>query len=49
MSDHLQSKFTPLQSNFFPAKTPFSKIQKKILAGKKYFAKDRDPKIWTGI
>jgi hypothetical protein len=25
-----------MQSNFFPAKIPFSKIQKKILAGKKF-------------
>jgi hypothetical protein len=36
----LQSKFTVLKSKFFPAKIPFSKIQKKILAGKIYFAKE---------
>jgi hypothetical protein len=30
----LQSKFTLLQSKSFPAKIPFSKIQKKNLAGK---------------
>jgi hypothetical protein len=30
----LQSRFTLLPSKFFPAKFPFSKIQKKILAGK---------------
>jgi hypothetical protein len=34
-SPYLQSKFTLLQSNFFPAKIFFSKIQKKNLAGKK--------------
>ncbi len=33
----LQSKFTLLQSNFFPPKFPFAnKIQMKILAGKKF-------------
>jgi hypothetical protein len=37
----LQSKFTLLKSKFFPAKIPFSKIQKKNLAGKVYFAKER--------
>jgi hypothetical protein len=36
----LQSKFTSLKSNFFPAKISFSKIQKKNLAGKNYFAKE---------
>jgi hypothetical protein len=35
----LQSRFTLLKSKFFPAKFPFSKIQKKNLAGKKNFAK----------
>jgi hypothetical protein len=47
----LQSKFTLLPRNFFPAKIPFSKIQKKILEGKNffwqksefYFAKERGP------
>jgi hypothetical protein len=34
---------TPLQSKFFPAKFPFSKIQKKKLVGKVYFAKERLP------
>jgi hypothetical protein len=33
-----------LQSKFFPAKIPFSKIQKKNLAGKNYFAKERGPR-----
>jgi hypothetical protein len=37
--DSLQSKFTLLQSKFFPAKMPFSKIQKKKLAGKKLLCK----------
>jgi hypothetical protein len=37
----LQSKFTLLKSKFFPAKIPFSKIQKKNLAGKNYFAKEK--------
>jgi hypothetical protein len=32
-----------LQSKFFPAKIFFSKIQKKNLAGKIYFAKERGP------
>jgi hypothetical protein len=31
------------KSKFFPAKFPFSKIQKKNLAGKIYFAKERGP------
>jgi hypothetical protein len=35
----LQSKFTILKSKLFPAKIPFSKMQKKNLAGKIYFAK----------
>jgi hypothetical protein len=35
----LQSKFTLLPSKFFPAKIPFSKIQKKNLAGKKLLFK----------
>jgi hypothetical protein len=39
----LQSRFTLLKSKFFPAKFPFSKIQKKNLAGKIYFAKERGP------
>jgi hypothetical protein len=34
----LQSKFTLLKSKFFPAKIHFSKIQKKNLAAKIYFA-----------
>jgi hypothetical protein len=32
-----------LPSKFFPAKIPFSEIQKKNLAGKNYFAKERGP------
>jgi hypothetical protein len=36
----LQSRFTLLKSNFFPAKFSFYKIQKKNLAGKRYFAKE---------
>jgi hypothetical protein len=36
----LQSRFTLLKSKFFPAKFPFSKIQKKNLAGKIYFEKE---------
>jgi hypothetical protein len=39
----LQSRMTLLKSTFFPAKFSFSKIQKKNLAGKIYFAKERDP------
>ncbi len=35
----LQSKFTLLKSKFFPAKIPFSKIQKKILVGKNLLCK----------
>ncbi len=41
-----------LKSKFFPAKISFSKIQKKILAGKIYFAKDwieRDPIHFFGL
>jgi hypothetical protein len=34
-----------LQSKFFPAKFPLSKIQKKNLAGKIYFAKERGPNL----
>jgi hypothetical protein len=33
----------PSQSKLFPAKISFSKIQKKNLAGKNYFAKKRGP------
>jgi hypothetical protein len=33
---HLQSKFTLLQSNFFPAKFFFCILEKEILAGKKF-------------
>jgi hypothetical protein len=36
----LQSEFTLLKSKFFPAKIPFSKIQKNNLAEKNYFAKE---------
>jgi hypothetical protein len=36
-------KFKEIVRKFFPAKISFSKIQKKILAGKFYFAKERDP------
>ncbi len=32
-----------LKSKIFPAKIPFFKIQKKILAGKIYFTKERGP------
>jgi hypothetical protein len=40
--DSLQSKFTLLQSNFFPPKFSFAnKIPKKILAGKIYFANEK--------
>ncbi len=35
----LQSRFTLLPSNFFPAKIPFYKIQKKNLAGKNLLCK----------
>ncbi len=35
----MQSKLTLLKSKFFPAKIPFSKIQKKNLAGKKLLFK----------
>jgi hypothetical protein len=52
----LQSKFTLLQSKFFPAKMPFSKIQKKNLAGKNtlqksefYFAKERGSFFNLGV
>jgi hypothetical protein len=38
----LQSKFTLLKSKFFPAKIPFSKIQKKNLAGKNLLCKGSD-------
>jgi hypothetical protein len=40
-----------LQSRFFPAKISFSKMQKKNLAGKIYFAKERGttrmPQKWN--
>jgi hypothetical protein len=44
----LQSRFTLLQSKFFPAKIPFSKIQKKNLEStlqksEFYFAKEQSP------
>jgi hypothetical protein len=39
-STSMQSKFTLLKSKFFTAKIPFSKIQKKNLAGKNYFTKE---------
>jgi hypothetical protein len=39
----LQSRFTLLKSKFFPTKFPFFKIQKKNLAGKIYFVKERGP------
>jgi hypothetical protein len=35
----LQSKLTLLKSKIFPAKIPFSEIQKKILAGKNLLCK----------
>ncbi len=35
----LRSKFTLLKSKFFPAKIPFSKLQKKNLAGKNLLCK----------
>jgi hypothetical protein len=36
----LQSKFTLLKSNFFPAKIPFSGYKRKIWREKIYFAKE---------
>jgi hypothetical protein len=39
----LQSKFTLLKSNFFPAKVHFPKYKRKIWREKIYFAKKRGP------